>query len=556
MRQWFTPPVFEDEEKTQQAFMLHIILWALILVPVPYVLYVLIQTPADIGRALAQAIFGETINLFLLFLLKRGQVRLAAIMQVIAFWAFFTLTAVTGSGVRGVAYLLGYGLVIVIAGVLLGSRGALVATIGVILSGGLMVLAETKGQFSPVYLDEPFTVWIISMVLFPVSAVLQHLAARAMRQALARARTSEARNRAIVETLPDTLFSFNDSGVFTDFYAPNRQPLLIPPDQFIGKSITEVLPPFLAELTQQHICQALATRQIQIYEYALPLGENILHYEARMMAVREKEVLAIVRDITTRKRAEDERERLIADLEAKNAELERFTYTVSHDLKSPLVTIRGFLGYLENDAVSGNLARLHTDLGRISRAADKMQQLLNDLLELSRIGRLMNLPEEISLETIVHEAVELVRGRLKAHHIQVQIAPNLPVVYGDRLRLVETVQNLIDNACKFMGNQPQPRVEIGVDEAQDQPVFFVRDNGIGIDPAYHNQIFGLFNKLDPQSEGTGVGLALVKRIIEMHGGKIWVESDGIGQGATFYFTLPKTLTPAPLSAGDVAPATG
>jgi two-component system, LuxR family, sensor kinase FixL len=656
MRQWLTPPVFEDEEKTQRAFMLHVMLWALIFVPVPYVLYVLIQIPANIGRALAQAIFSETVNLFLLFLLKRGHVRPAAIIQMVAFWAFCTASAVTGGGVRGTSYLLGYGLIIIIAGVLLGGRGALVATIGVILSGGVMTLAEIKGWFLPIFLDVPLSTWIISLVVFPVSAVLQNLAARALRQALTRARTSEAqyrllidesplgilivdrqdrvtlanpaacrmlgytaaelnrqelrrfmadpetpplaaaqelagetiqqerwlmrqdgarvpvlashkpmpderrqyifqditarkqaqealklseaRSRAIVETLPDMLFSFNEDGVFTDFYAPDQQFLLMPPDQFIGQPVSRVLPPFLAELTQHHIRQALASRQIQIYEYTLPLGENVFHYESRMMAVREKEVLAIVRDITARKRAEAERERLIADLEAKNAELERFTYTVSHDLKSPLVTIRGFLGFLEKDAASGNTERLHTDLGRISRAADTMQQLLNDLLELSRIGRLMNPPEEISFEAITRQAVELVRGRIEARHIQVEIAPNLPTVSGDRLRLVEVMQNLLDNACKFMGDQSQPRIEISVSEADGQPVFFVRDNGLGIDPAYHDQIFGLFNKLDPQSEGTGVGLALVKRIIEVYGGRIWVESAGAGQGTAFYFTLP------------------
>ena len=180
---------------------------------------------------------------------------------------------------------------------------------------------------------------------------------------------------------------------------------------------------------------------------------------------------------------------------------------------------------------------LHTDLARISRAADRMQQLLHDLLKLSRIGRLMNPPEQIPFETIVREAVELVHGRIEERGVQVDIAPHLPVIYGDQLRLVEVMQNLLDNACKFMGEQPQPRIEIGRREIEGQPVFFVRDNGQGIDPAYHDQVFGLFEKLDPQSEGTGVGLALVKRIIEVHGGQIWLESEGLGHGTAFYFTL-------------------
>jgi signal transduction histidine kinase len=112
-------------------------------------------------------------------------------------------------------------------------------------------------------------------------------------------------------------------------------------------------------------------------------------------------------------------------------------------------------------------------------------------------------------------------------------------VYGDRPRLLEVWQNLIDNAAKFMGDQPDPQIEIGrVGNAEDgSPIFFVRDNGIGIDPKFKDRIFGLFDKLDPRSEGTGIGLALIKRIIEFHGGRIWIESEP-GKGSTFYFTLP------------------
>jgi PAS domain S-box-containing protein len=226
------------------------------------------------------------------------------------------------------------------------------------------------------------------------------------------------------------------------------------------------------------------------------------------------------------------------ELAAKNAELERFTYTVSHDLKSPLITIRGFMGFLEKDAETGNLDRLRDDLARITQATDKMQRMLNELLELSRVGRMMNAPQRVSLDSIAREAVLLVEGRLNARGVKVSVAPNLPEVWVDRARLVEVLQNLIDNAVKFMGRQAEPRIEIGRRDAEDLPVFFVRDNGMGIDPRYHDRVFGLFDKLDPKSEGIGVGLALVKRIIEVHGGRIWVESDGPGHGATFCFTLP------------------
>lgn len=242
-------------------------------------------------------------------------------------------------------------------------------------------------------------------------------------------------------------------------------------------------------------------------------------------------------DITKQKEVEAQREALIKELEAKNTELERFTYTVSHDLKAPLITMGGFLGFLEEDAMKGNLVKLKEDIVRISEANLKMQRLLNELLELSRIGRLMNAPEDLPFEQILSDALARVASRLEEKQIQVKVPERSPVVHGDRVRLVEVLQNLLDNAAKFMGSQPQPQIEVGVTERDGATIFFVQDNGIGIDEKFHAKVFDLFSKLDPKAEGTGIGLCLVKRIIEVHGGKIWVESE-LGKGATFFFTLP------------------
>ncbi len=127
----------------------------------------------------------------------------------------------------------------------------------------------------------------------------------------------------------------------------------------------------------------------------------------------------------------------------------------------------------------------------------------------------------------------MVAGRLEPTGVKVEIAPDLPVVYGDHSRLREVLENLIDNAVKFVGDQPIPRVEIGAREDGDEKVFYVRDNGIGIDPRYHEKIFDLFDKLDQDTEGTGVGLAIVKRIVEVHGGRIWVDSGGTEKAPPF-----------------------
>lgn len=225
------------------------------------------------------------------------------------------------------------------------------------------------------------------------------------------------------------------------------------------------------------------------------------------------------------------------ELALKSSELERFIYTVSHDLKNPLITIRGFLGMLQQDLESGRGERVASDLEHIHTAAGTMARLLDELLELARAGRVIHTLHEVDLAEVAREAVGQVAGRIRQRGIDVVIASDLPVVMGDRQRLLQVLENLVDNAVKFMGDTPRPRIAIGWRQRAGERVFYVRDNGTGIDPRYHVKVFGLFNRLDESGDGTGLGLALVQRVIEEHGGRIWVESEGRGRGATFYFTL-------------------
>jgi PAS domain S-box-containing protein len=354
---------------------------------------------------------------------------------------------------------------------------------------------------------------------------------------------SEQRMRAILAAMPDMIFEISSDGIFLDFVASAELTPILPPAEFIGKKVQEIFPPAIAEPTLFALERALETRQLHAFEYGLSPGGEPKFFEARVSAMTASSAVVMVRDISQRKWVETEREKLINELEAKNSELERFTYTVSHDLKSPLITIKGFLGFVEQDAASGNTARLKADMQRIAGATDKMQMLLNDLLDLLRIGRLVNPPQYIHFGELAQEAVELVHGQIQSRGIHVSIQEDLPTVFGDRRRLVEVLQNLVDNAAKFMGDQPQPRIEIGGSGYEhEMPIFHVRDNGVGIEFIHHDRIFGLFNKLDVDSDGTGIGLALVKRIIEVHGGRIWIESEP-GRGAAFLFTLP--IKPAP-----------
>jgi len=244
-------------------------------------------------------------------------------------------------------------------------------------------------------------------------------------------------------------------------------------------------------------------------------------------------------DITLRIDSEKERDRLFSELENKNAALERFTYTVSHDLKSPLITIRGFMGMIKKDFATGNYEQIKEDIVRIDKAADRMYSLLDDVLHLSRIGRTVNIADIVSFSTLAREVVEMLTSRIQGKKINVKIHENLPVVRGDKIRLYEVFQNLIENAIKFIGNEDKREIEIGSILQENKTVCFIRDTGVGVDKRYHDKIFDLFDQLDQDSEGSGVGLALVKRIIETHGGQIWLESDGVNRGSTFYFIVPE-----------------
>jgi PAS domain S-box-containing protein len=241
-------------------------------------------------------------------------------------------------------------------------------------------------------------------------------------------------------------------------------------------------------------------------------------------------------DFTERRRRDDE-------LRQKTAEMERFTYMVSHDLKSPLVTVRTFLGYLERDLAEGKAERVAKDLDFMRSATGKMTHLLEDLLEVSRVGRAANVPVRVAFADLVQGALKTVGGAISAGQVSVTVAAPALTLFGDRPRLEQIWQNLVDNAVKYMGGQAAPLVALGAEEAPGETVFFVRDNGMGIDPRFQGKVFGLFEQLDPASEGTGLGLALVKRIVEQYGGRIWLESAGEGQGTCFRFTLPLAMEP-------------
>ena len=260
------------------------------------------------------------------------------------------------------------------------------------------------------------------------------------------------------------------------------------------------------------------------------------NFVINVISPKKGQFATVFEDITEQKRIEQE-------IKQKNEELTRFIYTISHDLKSPLVTIQAFTSYLTEDIAGGDKEAQNRDINYVQNAADKMGKLLDELLELSRIGRKEKAKSEISLKTIVESATDLVAGRINKNRIKVIFTGPEVMLYGHAQRFIQLYQNLIDNAAKFMGDQPEPLIEIGSFQDKDKNnavILFVRDNGSGIDPRYRHKVFSLFEKLDNSTEGTGIGLALVRRITEVHGGSVWFVSEGEGKGTTFYFTLEGT----------------
>jgi PAS domain S-box-containing protein len=258
----------------------------------------------------------------------------------------------------------------------------------------------------------------------------------------------------------------------------------------------------------------------------------------------EKGLLAgsvhVARDITERKRAEEERERLLEELTWSNKELEQFAYIASHDLQEPLRMVSSYVQLLSHRYKD----RLGKDadefIGYAVNGTAHMQTLLNDLLAYSRVGASGKPFALTDLNSVFNMAAINLKNLIDDSHAEIKHG-SLPAVYADNVQMVQVFQNLIGNALKFSGNKP-PRVNISADLENDEWVVRVSDNGIGIDPKYFDRIFNIFKRIHSRDryDGTGIGLAICKKIVERHGGRIWVKSEP-GKGSTFCFTIPAAL---------------
>ncbi len=282
-------------------------------------------------------------------------------------------------------------------------------------------------------------------------------------------------------------------------------------------------PPYLEEF-----CRVGITGKPYHFEtYFPPMAK---YFSISVISPSYGKFATVFEDITDRKKKEKE-------LNDKNAEMERFVYTVSHDLKNPLITIKGFSGMLKKDFEKNDKAAIEDDIRRISMAADKMKNLLDDLLKLSKTGKVVGEFVEIDLKELIFDVQAGLSSLISDSGAKIILSDDLGIIKGDRQRIFEVFQNLIENSIKYSKKEIKPEIHIGHENIGNEKVFFVKDNGIGIENKYLYNIFGLFNKLNPETEGSGIGLALVKRIIEAHGGRVWAVSDG-KSGTEICFTLP------------------
>jgi two-component system sensor kinase FixL len=376
------------------------------------------------------------------------------------------------------------------------------------------------------------------------TAIVRDISER--RRAEVALRESEARHRAIFETAVDAIITIDERGIVTSMNPSATKTFGYSAEEVVGRNVSMLMPEPDASAHDGYMQNYLRTGVKRIigigrevtglrkdgstFPMDLAVSETVLD-DRRIFT-------GIVRDVTDRKRQEEALARQSEELARSNVELERFAYVASHDLQEPMRTVRSFAQILQRrhgDKLTGDAAEYFQ---YITDGVSRMQTLINDLLTYSRVSSQGGAFAPADTQQIVKMVLESLAATIEAQKAEIDVGM-LPVVFGDATQLGQVFQNLIGNAIKFHG-QERPKIEVTAVEEPDDWRFFVKDNGIGIDPQYFERIFIILQRLHTIEEygGTGIGLAICKKIVERHGGKIRVESTP-GKGTTFSFNIPK-----------------
>ncbi|GJM36272.1 MAG: hypothetical protein DHS20C18_52730 [Saprospiraceae bacterium] len=391
------------------------------------------------------------------------------------------------------------------------------------------------------YNDDKTLRHVVAMV---VDVTARHLALQSLQE-------SESLLKGVLKALPDLKFRVDQNGVFLDYYPPeNEDDLLLPPEEFLFKTINDILPPHVSIGIRANMSKARETGRVQIFEYALSIKEELGYFEARINALNENEFIVVIRNISERKKAKRGLQEKIQELDLKNRQmqkyidsnlqLENFAYIASHDLREPLRTMSTFAQLLQRKYADQLDEQGISYIDFITKGASNLNQLIEDLLAYSRINTSDQTKSPVDVQELLKE-VNKGLAQIIQENKAVFYTKDLPTqISANPLKIKQLLQNLIANAIKFRKEDTTPYIEISARDTDTHWQFKIADNGIGIKPEFQDTIFLLFKKLHGMGdyEGTGLGLAICKKVVEQHQGEIWVESQP-DEGATFYFTIKK-----------------
>lgn len=392
------------------------------------------------------------------------------------------------------------------------------------------------------------TLSMLALLLMLVALALGALYARIRRETSER-RASEERLHAVVANAGDGIVTIDSNGLIESFNPAAERLFGYAAAEVVGRNVSLLMPEphrgrhdgYLERYLRGQGANLIGTvRELSARRKdgsEVPVGLSV----GEMVLGGESHFTGVLHDLTQRRRSEARQNALIADLRTMNEELENFAYVVSHDLKAPLRGIGSLADWLLADYATALDDQGREYLSLMKNRVTRMDALIDGILEYSRVGRTEPSRAPVDLNVLLAQALQLLAP---PPEVTVTVEGALPVVEGDATRLQQVLQNLIGNAIAHR-HQPHCAIRVFATDQGERWRISVADNGPGIDPRHHERIFQLFQVLTPRDrkESTGVGLALVRKIVELHGGKVWVESRP-GEGATFHFTLPKAAQPA------------
>lgn len=358
------------------------------------------------------------------------------------------------------------------------------------------------------------------------------------------AAAATARLGAIVRSAPDAIIALSMDGVITEWNGGAEKLYGYKPEEIVGSHIERLVPQARRDEVAGYLKAAAAK------ESTGPLETVRRGRDGRLLPIElvvapivddSEQVVGISkieRDISDRHDINRKLRVINRALEQRSDEVEQFLYTVTHDLKAPLVTIQGFTGVITEEMGAQMPESIRDPLSRIERAAYRMTSLIDDLLEVSRVGRTPYRSARVDTAALAAEVRADFADELAEKKVELLVQGALPELHADPIRLRQVLDNLVSNAIKYGCPASPAKIEIGGQMLEDEVQLYVRDFGPGIPEKYRERVFQLFQRLSPAGEGTGLGLALVRRIMQAHGGRAWI-SDTPGQGATVWLAFPR-----------------